>query len=175
MSGDTLLATFATPERMIAAIRPVRAAGFRRLDAYAPFMVDGLADALGERPSRLGFLMAAAGFGTAALAYALQWYAAVVDYPFLVGGRPAHSWPVFVFFPFELGIFMAALAGVVGLLWRAGLPRLHDPLFAVPAFEAASGDRFLLTVHGVFAADDREMVTRLLTSLGAVAVREVEA
>lgn len=175
MSGGILLAAFATPERLIGAIRPVRAAGFRRLDAYTPFAVEGLADALGDRPSRLRLLMAAAGLGAAAGAYLIEWYSAVIDYPFLVGGRPFHSWPVFVFFPFELGVFAAALAGFLGLLWRAGMPRLHDPLFAAEGFEAASQDRFILAVSGVFAAEERDTLRRLLQSQGALSVREAQA
>ena len=80
----------------------------------------------------------------AVLAFGLQWYSAVIDYPLNSGGRPLNSWQVFLLVPFEVGVFAAALCGVVALLWSCGLPRLHHPLFEVPGFERATQDRFFL-------------------------------
>ena len=75
--------------------------------------------------------------------------------------------------PFELGVFAATAAGFLGLLWRTGMPRLHDPLFDCEEIAGASRDRFVLSVRGVGAADDREHLRRLLESLGAVSVRSI--
>ena len=80
----------------------------------------------------------------AAFAFGLQWYSAVIAYPINSGGRPLNSWQVFWLVPFEVGVFAAALCGVIALFWSCGLPRLHHPLFEIPGFERATQDRFFL-------------------------------
>ena len=139
-----ILAEFPSADSLCAAARHVRANGYTRAEAYAPFAVEGLADILGAprdwvAPSTLlGGLLGGAG------AYLLQWYAAVVDYPINVGGRPLHSWPAFIPITFEMTILGGALAAVVALLVQNGLPRLYHPLFEVDEFELATRNRFFL-------------------------------
>jgi hypothetical protein len=104
--------------------------------------------------------------------YFLQWYA-TRDFPLNVGGRPVHSWPAFVPATFELTVLTASIVGVLALLWLAGLPRLHHPIFAATGIERATQDRFFLCV----CADDplfgaRDLAT-LLTRAGAEFVEEV--
>lgn len=143
-----LLAEFRTPEALLRALHLARAAGHRPLDALTPFSIDGLPEALTRPSGRIRPAMALAGFGAAALAYAVQWWSAVHDYPLNSGGRPLHAWPVFLLVPFEVGVFAAALAGFVAFMRAGGLPRLHHPLFAAPGFERASQDRFYLLAEG---------------------------
>jgi hypothetical protein len=102
----------------------------------------------------------------------MQWYSAVVDYPLNVGGRPLDSWPVFLLVPFEVGMLLAALSGFVAFLWSCGLPRLHDPLFALPSFERATQDRFFLLAE---AAPKRAAggLRRAFEQSGAAAVTTV--
>jgi hypothetical protein len=116
--------------------------------------------------------MLAGGLGMAALALALQWYSAVIDYPINSGGRPLNSWPVFLLVPFEVGIFAAALCGVLAFLWSCGLPRLHDPIFAIPGIERATQDRYFL-LTAVQEGDGRPDLRQLLEQAGAVVVTEV--
>ena len=87
------------------------------------------------------------GFAMAALAYGLEYFSAVIDYPFNGGGRPLDAWPAFMLVPFATGILAAAVAGFIALLTETGLPRLHDPLFAVEGFERASQDPFILALE----------------------------
>ena len=141
-----LLAEFETPEALVRALRLARADGHRAIDAFSPFPVEDLAAALDPPRVPVRPIMAAAGFGAAAAMYALQWYGAVHAYPLNSGGRSLHSWPVFLLVPFEVGVLAAAVAGFAAFLWGCGLPRLHHPLFAMPRFERASQDRFLLLV-----------------------------
>ncbi len=141
-----LLAVFETPEALVQALRVARADGHRALDAFTPFPVPALTEAFAPPRNPVRPVMAIAGFGAAAAMYALQWYSSVIAYPLNSGGRPLHSWPVFLLVPFEVGVLAAAFAGFVAMLWTCGLPRLHHPLFALPQFERASQDRFLLLV-----------------------------
>jgi hypothetical protein len=170
-----LLAEFPSAESLCAAARHARAHGYTRAEAYSPFVIDGLDEVLGgERnwvapATLLGAL--AGGAGT----YFLQWYAAVVDYPINVGGRPLHSWPAFIPATFELTILGAALAAVAVMLVQSGLPRLHHPLFEVEEFELASRNRFFLCLPAhdpVFAPGPARA---LLDELQPMLLREVPA
>jgi len=167
-----LLAEFATAEQLLAAVAKVRQKAYARsVEVYSPFPVEGLADLLGTRSSRIPFGMLvgaiAGGFGT----YALEWYAAVIDYPLNIGGRPLASWPAFVPAAIEMSILGAAVVGVLSMLLGNGLPRVRHPLFAVPAFERASADRFFLLLHT--AADDSVDSRTLLQSLAPISLSEV--
>lgn len=173
MSADNtagLIARFDSAQQLLVAARKARQDGYAGLDAYAPFPVPGLAEALGCRPSRIPAIALAAGLVAAAAAFALQWWSAVVDYPHIVGGKPPNSWPAFLLVTFEVGVLTSVLTALVGMLAGNGLPRLHHPLFDHPDFDRASSDGFFL----VLAAEDRQRARNYLEELGAAAVDEVE-
>jgi hypothetical protein len=172
MAG-TLIAEFASPEALRGAIPQVRASGYRVLDAFAPFPVDGLAEDIGTVRAPIGRAMVVAGLAVAALAYFLQWYSAVIALPLNSGGRPLHSWPAFLLVPFEVGVLAATIAGLVAFLWSCRLPCLHDPLFEVIGFERASQDRFFLLAQQGEADGDSLALRRLLQNAGALVVSEV--
>src|SRR5512136_2500541 len=117
-----LLAEFDSPEELVAAGERAYADGYRRLDAYTPFPVHGLAEAIGFRTNRLPLLVLIAGIVGAGAGFFSQYYAAVIDYPLNVGGRPLNSWPAFIPITFELTILFAALTAVVAMIVLNGLP-----------------------------------------------------
>jgi hypothetical protein len=167
------LARFDDAHALLQAVRELRALGYTRLEAYTPYPVEGLAEALGPVRNRIPLLVLlgglCGGFGT----LFLEWYASVVDYPIDVGGRPDASWPAFVPAALEMTILFAALFGIVGLFVACGLPRLNHPLFAVPGFEAASRDGFFLWLR---ADDPRFGATQAhadLARLAPLAIEEV--
>jgi len=166
-----LLAEFRDPETLLDAARRVREAGFKGLDAHTPFPVEGLAEALGFRPTRIRPAMLVGGLLSGAFAYWLQWYSAVLDYPINSGGRPLHSWPVFLVPTFEATVLGATLTGIVAFLISTGLPRLHHPAFAARGFERASQDRFFLSVADPHV--DAARLAALLDGLGPLSLREV--
>jgi hypothetical protein len=170
-----LLAEFATADALLAAANRMREAGYRQLEAYAPFAVDGLAEAVGFRRNRVPMITLLGGIAGGAGTYFLQWYAAVVDYPINVGGRPLHSWPSFLPPTFEITILGAALAAVFGMLIANGLPRLRHPLFEVPEFDLATRNRFFLLLPASDPAFDDAADRRLLQDLQPLLVREVPA
>lgn len=141
-----LVGEFATPDALLAAAARLRALGYARLDAFTPYPVDGLDEALGLPRSRIAWVVLPAALGGAALAYLVQWWTAAVDWPLDVGGRPPHSAPAFVPIAFESAVLCGAVAAFVALLIATGLPRLWHPLFEVEGFESASVDRFWLAV-----------------------------
>jgi hypothetical protein len=170
-----LLAEFPSADALCAAAKEVRAHGYTQAEAYSPFSIEGLDEALGPKRDWVAPATLAGGLLGGAGTYFLQWYAAVVDYPINVGGRPLHSWPAFIPATFEITILGAALAAVLAMLIQNGLPRLHHPLFEVEEFELASRNRFFLCLPAhdpVFAAGPART---LLDGLQPMLLREVPA
>ncbi len=163
-----LLAEFDDPQQLLAAARATREAGYRHLDAFSPFAVDGLAAAVGREKTRMPLVFLLGGIAGGAVAYFTQWFSAVVDYPFNVGGRPFHSWPMFIPITFELTVLGAALAGAFGMIFRNGLPRLRHPIFNAPGIERATDDRFFLLVLADDPRLERVATRRFLAGLPAV-------
>jgi Protein of unknown function (DUF3341) len=165
-----LVAEFLDGEALKAALQRVRTAGYASLQAFTPYPIDGLAEQLAQGRSAIRSVMLAGGLGTAAFAFGLQWYSAVINYPINSGGRPLNSWQVFLLVPFEVGVFAAALAGVIAFLWSCRLPRLHDALFEIPGFERATQDRYFLLA----ASDgDPTELRAVLRDAGALMVTEL--
>lgn len=167
-----LLAEFADPGALLDAVRRCRER-YRDVDAYAPYAVDGLAEALGATRNAVPLLALIGGIVGGAGIYALQWYSAVVDYPINAGGRPLDSWPVFVFPAFELTILGAALAAFVGMLILNGLPRLHHPIFNAEIFDLASRNRFFVAIRATDPAFDARRTRVDLERLQPLCVVEV--
>ena len=116
-----LAAEFETHEELFRAAEQAYAKGYRQMDGFAPFPVEGLAEALGKR-NRIPLLVLIGGILGGASAYYMQWYANVVSYPINIGGRPMHSWPSFIPITFELTVLCAALVAFFGSLALSGLP-----------------------------------------------------
>ena len=142
-----LLAQFSDRTRFLAAARRMHDGGHRLLDAFTPFPVEDVLELLPPRRSHVRVVMFVGGIGMAAIAYGFEYFSAVINYPYNSGGRPLDAWPTFMLVPFATGILAAAIAGFATLLVETGLPRLHDPLFAVDGFERASQDRFILALE----------------------------
>jgi hypothetical protein len=168
-----LLAEFAGPTELLAAARRAYEAGFRHIDAYSPFPVEGLAEELGFHKTRLPWLVFLGGLIGCVGGFFLQYYAMVIDYPFNVGGRPLNSWPMFIPVTFELTILGAALFAVLGMLALNGLPMPYHPVFHVPRFALASRDRFFLCIEATDPKFDREETARFLAELQPSELTEV--
>jgi hypothetical protein len=172
MTGP-LLAEFSDPEKLRHALSRVKQARHQVIDAFTPYPVEGLAGELAAGSSSIRMVMLAGGLAFAAFALWLQWYSAVIDYPINSGGRPLNSWQVFWLVPFEVGVFAAALCGVIALLWSCGLPRLHHPLFEISGFERATQDRFFLLAATEANDGAARDLREVLESAGAIVVTEV--
>ncbi|MCS6926550.1 MAG: DUF3341 domain-containing protein [Candidatus Binatia bacterium] len=169
-----LLAEFETPAELLAAAQRARDAGYRHMDAYTPFPVEGLAEAIGFRRTWLPVIVLVGGIVGCVSGYLLQYWTSVVDYPLNIGGRPLHSWPAFVVVTFELTILFAALAAVLGMLALNGLPMPYHPVFNVPRFAFATRDRFFLCLEATDPQFDREETRRFLERSQPRQVSEVE-
>lgn len=162
-----VVAEFDDPHRLLEAVRALRGRGFRYLDAYVPFPVEGLDDALGLKRSRIAWLIGLFAFAGAALAYLLLWWINVVDFPRNVGGRPVHPAPAFVPVTFEIGILVGGITAFVAFFLAGGMPRLWDPVFEVEGFESATVDGYWVGVDRRDAHYDERALRHALAELGA--------
>jgi hypothetical protein len=169
-----LLAEFREPTELVQAVRATRAAGFREIDAFTPFPIEEVSEALGEHENRLPFLVLVGGVLGGIFGYLLQYWTAVIDYPINVGGRPIHSWPAFLPITFECTVLGAALACVLGMLALNGLPTPYHPLFNVPRFALSSRDRFFLCIMSRDPMFDRQQTRGFLEQLAPRSLAEVE-
>lgn len=168
-----LMAEFDNPAALVAASRRAREEGYRQMDAYTPFPVEGLAEAVGFRHTRLPLVVLIGGMVGCIGGFLLQYYTSVIDFPLNVGGRPFNSWPSFIPVTFEMTILAAALSVVLGMLALNGLPMPYHPVFNVDRFALATRDRFFLCIEATDPKFDREGTTRFLEGLKPRGVYEV--
>lgn len=180
MNADTqplygLLAEFETTDAVLHAAHHTREAGYRSVDAFAPFPVHGLDEAVGAPPRILPRLIFCGGLFGFLAGFGMQYFACVIHYPLNIGGRPFNSWPSFIPITFECTILFAALTAVFGMLALNGLPRPYHPLFNVPQFKRATQDRFFLCIRSKDPKFDAAKTRAFLAKTGAVGVYEVES
>jgi hypothetical protein len=168
-----LLAEFEDPTALVLAAHRAHEAGYRRMDGYTPFPVEGLSEAIGFKKDRVALVVLIGGILGGLGGYLMQYWISVISYPINVGGKPLHSWPAFIVVTFEMTVLFAGLAGVFGMLALNGLPMPYHPVFNVPRFAFATRDRFFLCIEARDPKFDRVETRRFLESLGGHEIAEV--
>jgi hypothetical protein len=168
-----LMAEFDNPTALVKAARAARDKGYRKLDAFSPFPIEGLTDALHLHKNKLPLIVLTGGIIGGLTGYLLQYYITVISFPINIGGRPLHSWPSYIIITFELTILFAALSAVLGLLGLCGLPMPYHPVFNAPRFALASRNRFFLCIESEDPLFDAAATGDFLRSLEPQEVSEV--
>ncbi|MCA9192968.1 MAG: DUF3341 domain-containing protein [Planctomycetales bacterium] len=168
------MAEYTDENQLLDACRQVRDSGYTRTDAYSPFPVHGIEDALGIKPTGLPWFSLCAGATGTCVALLMQWWMNAVDYPYIISGKPYASWPAFIPVTFELTVLFAAFTTVFAMLGLNGLPKLSNPLFNNPKFDRSTDDRFFLWVDSNDKYFNSEKVKGLLESTSPVEVSEVK-
>ena len=143
-----LVAEFDDAESILKAARSASAAGYTKMDAYTPFAVEDLDDALGMQPTRLGWVVLCMGLTGGLIGFFMQLYANASYYPLNIGGKPLNSWPNFIVITFEMTVLFSAFTAGLFMLGRNGLPRPYHPVFNTPGFEGATRDKFFSVRRG---------------------------
>lgn len=169
-----LMAEFADDQLLLAATERAYEEGYRKMDAYSPFPVEGMDEALHIRTSQLPVGVLIGGLFGAALGFGLQAYATVFDYPFNIGGRSLFSWPMYAPITFELTILCAGLTCVFGMLGLNGFPLLYHPVFNVARFRQVTRDRFFLCIQANDPKFNLDTTRQFLQSLQPASVAVVE-
>jgi hypothetical protein len=167
------MAEFDSPSALVSAARAARAKGYRNLDAYSPFPIEELTDALHLHKNKLPLIVLAGGVIGGLTGFFLQYWIAVVYFPINIAGRPLNSWPSFIVITFELTILFASLSAVLGMMALCGLPMPYHPVFNVPRFSAASRNRFFLCIEAADPLFDRAQTSQFLGTLEPKEVSEV--
>jgi hypothetical protein len=160
------VAEFDSPESLLEAVRGARERGYTRLDAFTPFPVHGMEEALGEKRSRLGWIVLAAGLAGAAAALMMIWWTGAVDYPLVIAGKPLFAFEFSIPITFELAVLFAAFGAVIGMFVFNGLPRLYHPVFQHSRYEHAMDDKFLLAIEADSEDFDAAGAAEVLRELG---------
>jgi hypothetical protein len=168
------MAEFSDPQAVVAAARKVHEAGYRKVDAFSPYPMEALSEALDLPHSRLPLLVLLGGVAGLGAGYGLEYWASVIEYPMNIGGKPFHSWPAFIPPAFETTILFAALTAVLGMLALNGLPEPYHPVFNVPTFALATKDRFFICIEASDPKFDPDRTWSFLLSLEPRVVSEVD-
>jgi hypothetical protein len=169
-----VMGEFETPEQLLAAAKTAREAGYKHVDAYTPFPIEGLAESIGFRWTAVPLITLIGGVGGGLTGFGLQYWCSAITYPLNIGGRPLNSWPAFIPVTFELTVLGAAIFAVVGMIALNKLPQPHHPVFNVERFAHASTDRFFLCIEARDPKFNLAESARFLQGLKAQHVGEVK-
>ncbi|MCA9523390.1 MAG: DUF3341 domain-containing protein [Myxococcales bacterium] len=168
------LAEFETPHAIFEACKKVRDAGFKYWDSHTPFPVHGLDGAMGMKRSKLPFIVLVMALTGAIGGFGLQTWTSVVDYPWVVSGKPYFSWPAFIPVTFELGVLFGALGAVFGMLGLNKLPQLYHSLFRSKRFERFSDDKFFISIEERDPKFDKAKTVAFLEEIGSTNVELID-
>lgn len=170
-----IMAEFDTPTQLVDAANRVREAGYKKTDAFSPFPLHEIDEALGIKRSILPYMIFASGVTGLLGGLGLVYFVHVIDYPIIVGGRPHFSLPAFIPPMYELTILFAAAMAVFGMLFLNGLPAPYHPVFNVPRFALATREKFFLVIEAKDELYDYEATRAFMEGLGGQEVFDVPA
>ena len=168
-----MMAEFDTPVALVEAAKRTYQAGYKKIDTYTPFPIEGLAEEIGFHRDEVPLVVLIGGIVGGVTGYLMQYWMSAVAYPLNIGGKPYHSWPAFIVITFEMTILFAGISAVFGMLALNGLPMPYHPVFNVPRFTRASRDRFFLVVFSSDVKYDPAATRQFLESLDPRSVSEV--
>ena len=168
-----VIAEFTDAQALLDGANAAREHGYKSMDAYSPFPIHGLHEAIGFHTTRLPLIVLGGGILGGLGGFFMCWYANVISYPLNIGGKPYNSWPAWIPITFECAVLIAAFAAVFGMLGLNGLPMPYHPVFNVPRFDQASRDKFFLVIQARDPKFDRDKVTQFLESLAPREVSDV--
>ena len=168
-----LLAEFENPHHLAAATWAVRSQGYRRIDAFSPFGIEEVANALDFQKTSVPLVVLIGGICGGLGGFLLQYWVSTMAYPINIGGRPMNSAVAFVVITFECTILGAALSALLGMLALNGLPQPYHPLFNVPEFARASKDGFFLVIESRDPMFDPRATREFLLTLNPKTLAEV--
>ena len=168
-----LMAEFDNVNDVVTAARRVYRAGYRKIDAYSPFPLEELSEAIGFHKNGVALVCLIGGLLGGSAAFTLQWWINTISYPVNIGGRPLNSWPSFIIVTFEMTILFSGLSAVFGMLALNGLPMPYHPVFNVPQFESVTKDHFFIVIFSSDKNYDPAHTREFLEELGPISVAEV--
>ena len=168
-----VIGEFTDPDDCVRAVLRLRGMGLERLDAYTPYPVHGIDEALGLPRSTVPLVAISGGVLGALGGYYMQVWMNAIDFPINVGNRPPHGFWTNIPITFESGVLLAVLSIFFSSIFKYfQLPRPYHPLFESERFRSASLDGFWVSIE----TEDESAISDLeqnLRELGAHKVHTV--
>lgn len=170
-----LVADFDSPDKLMDAIKAARKAGYSKMEAYTPFPIHGIDDAMGAPPSILGYLVLGGSATGLTIAVLLQWWTGAVAYPLVIAGKPFFALEPSVPIMFELTVLLSAFVAVFGMIGLNGLPKLYHAIFNYSGHRGITDDRFVLVIEATDREFDATATRDFLAAQGADKLELIEA
>lgn len=168
-----LMAEFETAGELVAAARKTREAGFKKFDAYTPFPIHELDEAMDLHDNRVSLFTLIGGLIGCCGGFGLASWVEAVALPLNIGGRPLISAPMFIPITFEMTILLGGLTAAISMIIMNGLPSPYHPVFNVERFADASRNKFFLCIESDDPKFDPQATVGFLESLGPEEIAEV--
>jgi hypothetical protein len=168
-----MLAEYSNPAKLMRAAKLVNRAGYQKYDAYSPFPIHGMDEAMGLKESKLGYIVlfhAILGFLGA---LALQIWTSSMAYPINISGKPFMNIPAFIPVTFELTVLLSAFGAVFGMFFMNNMPRHNNPLFSSQRFEKVTDDGFFICIEASDDFFDEDKTKKLLQDAGATHIEHI--
>jgi hypothetical protein len=168
-----VVAEFDNEEDLVKAAHHAYEAGYRRMDAFTPYPIEEVSEAIGFHHNRVALIVLIGGLTGVIAGFLLQYYIMVIDYPLNFNGRAPFAWPAFVPVMFETTILGSAFAAVLGMLALNGLPLLYHPVMKTPGFERVTRDGYFFAIEAADPAFDSAKVRQFFQEQRARNIAEV--
>ena len=171
-----VLGMFDTPDALMKAIPTVRAAKLGTVEAYTPYAIHGIDEALGLRRSPLGGMVLVMGILGAITAFGAQYWISAIDYPIVTGGKSPASWEAFIPIMFEVTVLFATFTAGLGMLFLLNkLPFFGHPVLSSKSITGITRDRYALAIEAESETFDSAAAAKALREAGALEIEVLPA
>ncbi len=172
MADKTLHAIYDDDDKLLDAVKKIKAAKYDIEEVYTPFPVHGLDKVMGLKETRLAitsFIYGCIGF---CFAIWMMNHIMILDWPQNIGGKPSFSFienmPAFVPIMFELTVFFAAHLMVITFYLRSKLWPFKEAENPNPL---TTDDKFLVEIE---LLNNEKELKALLKKTGAIDINIIQ-
>ncbi len=171
MAGKFKIGVFSEEEKMISSLKKLLEEGFSIYDIYTPYPVHEAIHLL-KRKSRIPVAAYFYGLFGAASVLAFLYYAAVLSWPIVYGGKPYNSFPSFIVITVVLTILIVTITSLATFSAVSGLyPGRQEEIMDI----RVTDDKFIIVVDLKTLGNDRfNEAGKILSSEGAEEVNDKE-